>query len=64
MAIWGSHPMRDFGEGSVARTDTDGGKRGPIPFGDAIVGTVCLLMAVTVVWSLVEILPYLVGEVG
>ena len=56
--------MRDFGEGSVARTDTDGGKRGPIPFGDAIVGTVCLLRAVTVVWSLVEILPYLVGEVG
>ena len=56
--------MWDFGEGSVERTDTGGGKPGPIPFGDAIVGTVCLLMAVTVVWSLVEILPYLVGEVG
>ena len=56
--------MRDFGEGSVERTEAHDGKRGPIPFGDAVVGTVCLLMAAGIVRSLVEIFPYPVGEVG
>lgn len=48
----------------MERTDAHGGKPGPTPFGNAIVGTVCLLMAVAVVWSVVEIFPYLVGELG
>ena len=56
--------MRDFEEGSGERTDGDGGKRGPVSFGDAIVGTVCLLMAVSIVRSRVEMFPHLVGEVG
>ena len=57
-------PMRDLRDGSVDRTDADSGNRGPIPFGDAIVGIVCLLMAVSIVWSLVEIFPYLVEKFG
>ena len=48
----------------MERTDADSGKTGPIPFGDAVVGTVCLLMAVSIVWSLVEIFPYLIEKFG